>query len=116
MIRKLVQFIKRIKLTNHSSKHKSITPLVTFELGEEHNLLKFLYALSIIIISVYVIFIQVIEYKADSLRHAANNSQAILVEITTNQIISGKLFNYQNQEHCQPLKRDSSPQGDKFRD
>ena len=88
MIRKLVQFMERSKSADHNT-----APIPTFELSEEPNLLKFLYALSIIIIAVYVFFIQVVEYRFESLQHTVKNSQAALIEITSNKVIHGKLFN-----------------------
>ena len=90
MIKKLVQFMERSKSTDHMA-----TPIPTFELSEEPNLLKFLYAVSIIVIAVYVFFIQVVEYRVENLQHSVNNSQAALLEINSNKVINGKLFGQQ---------------------
>ena len=93
MLRKLVQFIERSKSTNNKN-----TPVLTCKLNKEPNLLKVLYSLSIILVSIYIFFMQIIEYREENLHHAIKNSQAVLMNINTNHILNGQLLKQNDQE------------------
>lgn len=95
--------MERIKLTNHFSKSDVPSDETTLEHASNCNWVNFLYAVSLTIISIYLLFIQFEEFKTISVKHALDNSQAVLVDTRNNKIIAGK-FSINPHEHCEPLE------------